>query len=139
MIELPAIIEYAEEPGDWCMAADLYGAKEGRSPLLRVTVWQRGIGGPNSWAYKVLWKVGTRSMRIYCDHGKPPPPFIRWQVNPELLEFLRAFFDTFLDLGFPWSAWFLNDCPCGAGTFEPCRSKSRRYKYNRVVHRERGR
>lgn len=131
-MELP----FHEIEGGWDMAAELMrGRPQG---WLRVRVWRttKVYTGPE---YKVLWKVGTRRMMIYCDHGEPPPPFIRWQVDPELLEFLREVFDTFLDLGFPWSAWFLNECACGAGTFEPCRSKSKRGAYNRVVHRERGR
>lgn len=70
--------------------------------------------------------------RVFC----PDVP------DPELLEFLTASYDEFIDAGWTSGTWILTDCPvCGALPFHPCRSMSVPGRANRTVHhgRETGR
>ena len=87
--------------------------------------------------------VGRGSSEVYRVEAKGSSAVVSCadfpdRLNPGLLEFLRAHYDTFTDQGFAPDSWILIGCgDCGVDSFEPCRHLRDPGHANRTVHRGR--
>lgn len=85
----------------------------------------------------MVWRDGRPRYRVR-PRGRSAAVSCPDELDPELLEFLLAWWNAFVDAGWPMDSWFLVDCPrCGAISFTPCVDQTRPGRRNRSVHRER--